>query len=570
MDVHANSAGAWIPFPCRCHYISHVVQRLHVLSGLQVLETRLQFGGVPQDLVPRHPCVADAGVGCGHVQHGEGVLGLDVAMSNTSFIYLDASFVEMVKPSSLVWVLLLSFAWGLKRPSGALLTCVLLILVGQFLISYNAVNFDVKGFFIVEFAAVMAAGRCVLIEVLLHGATLSRHLHTLEAIVLIMPGAALLLLLVLLLPYKSPVRVCSMFPDFCFPEASKHDYLSEADLLYYGWHTVKWKTTGILVLASGSLAFGLNLVEFVIINFSSALTLNVAGILKLVLVFAATTAAFNEPIALWQMAGLVCAMVGIIGYNWLNYMRAKSGCVATPKAARTGRYQELGEEFPDDVSVSAMDGLDISVHNADGAAGGNALQLVMTGGAGREMRELKDMEGGSEKGLVARTKRLIKKTGGLIKKKRGKDENGDERFTIGEYDDDDDDEYEMEDGEEVGNSRTGKGAAQSLLSKEEKEAHSADPSGGQHQASASKQQLAVSMKQTKQAEAEESRAAKEDSKNDSKKESKKGPAVAPPAVTPVETPASIGTAAGAPSPTKPAPLEEAKWSDDSEEETYVS
>ena len=158
--------------------------------------------------------------------------GIDIALSNTSFIYLNASFVEMVKPSSLVWVLALSISMNLRSPSWLLGLCVALMLVGQIFISYNATEFDMKGFTMVSAAAFMAAARCTLIEVMLHGNKLRRKLNSLEVMMYIMPGAGVILLLASFIPYKSCARVCKDFPLYCLEKTGPGSaFCSEAELL---------------------------------------------------------------------------------------------------------------------------------------------------------------------------------------------------------------------------------------------------------------------------------------------------------------------------------------------------
>eukprot|EP00898_Chlorokybus_atmophyticus_P008801 jgi/Chlat1/8922/Chrsp92S08218 len=252
--------------------------------------------------------------------------GFDIALSNTSFEYLDASFVEMLKPTSLVWILLLSFALGLKRPEVRLITTVCLMTFGQSLISANAVTFDWTGFTAVMLAAVMAAGRCVLIEVLLHGQKLARKLTSLETMVLIMPGAAGILAFATLIPYKRCSEFCHEgSAQFCIPEeAEKNNFCSEAELLVHGWGHVSASGVLLVVSIGAALAFALNFLELMLIGRTSALTLGVAGVLKIVLVTLISGRVFQERVTLWQVTGFLIALAGLLLYQYVQYQARMS------------------------------------------------------------------------------------------------------------------------------------------------------------------------------------------------------------------------------------------------------
>ena len=61
--------------------------------------------------------------------------GLDIALSNLSFLYVTVSFYTMVKPCSLVFTLLMAVMLRLEKPTPGLVSAVLAVFSGVFLAS---------------------------------------------------------------------------------------------------------------------------------------------------------------------------------------------------------------------------------------------------------------------------------------------------------------------------------------------------------------------------------------------------------------------------------------------------
>ena len=251
-------------------------------------------------------------------------LGTDIALTNTSFMYLQASFVEMVKPSSNILVFVASVALGLRKPALVTALTVLLMTLGQFLIDFSASRFDLKGFVIVMMAAAMGAARNVLIECRMHGTGVGiggrRKLNSLEMMQKVMPGAGAILLFVLLVPYKQTKRVCAEYPHFC-PPGDVGPFVSELQLVFQPpfWEAIV--PLGAAVIGGASLAFLLNMSEFLLYGIGlSALTMQSAGLVKLMLLFVATSEAFNEHINARQGVGIAMGMAGVAVYNVYTHL----------------------------------------------------------------------------------------------------------------------------------------------------------------------------------------------------------------------------------------------------------
>jgi len=245
-------------------------------------------------------------------------LGLEIALTNTSFVYLEASFVEMVKPLTLAWTLVLSFGMHLVKPSFKIGCTVLLMILGQVLITYQEAEFVLKGFVIVVLATVMAACRCVIVQLLLQGKRLKEKLNPLQAMAYIMPGAGVILLAAAFIPYKTADDLCSKYPHYCSVIPKGQTFVNEYQLLFWSAPLSGYSVTFMIVCLGACLAILLNLSEFFIIGRNSAMTLAIAGFAKLMILFIFTTMWLKESLTLGQLAGLGLALVGVWWYNKIS------------------------------------------------------------------------------------------------------------------------------------------------------------------------------------------------------------------------------------------------------------
>ena len=316
-------------------------------------------------------------------------IGTDIALTNTSFMYLDSSFIEMVKPSSNILVsacirkagcfargeegggtrgvarargltpdtlqvYVISVFMGLRGLNGWVIATVLLMMLGQVLIDFNATAFDMKGFVIVLMASTMSACRNVLVECMMQGHSLDRKMNSLELMTNVMPIAGAILFFSAFIPYKSRGRVCDEYSYLC-PEGDKA-FLSEMELLS-GMRERFVAFLGVILIGA-SMAFVLNLLEFMLLGRLSAMTMQSAGLVKLIFLFIATTTAFNEVISGRQVVGILLGALGVALYNLFNHWEQKQqtpreGAVELMAMARGVRAGQAYAKVEDDVEGGA-------------------------------------------------------------------------------------------------------------------------------------------------------------------------------------------------------------------------
>lgn len=89
--------------------------------------------------------------------------------SNQVYLYLNVAFIQMLKASGPIAVLIISSAWGLARPSAEKVATVVGIAVGVALASAGEVRFSWVGFVFQMAGIAFEAMRLVMIQILLSG-----------------------------------------------------------------------------------------------------------------------------------------------------------------------------------------------------------------------------------------------------------------------------------------------------------------------------------------------------------------------------------------------------------------
>lgn len=89
--------------------------------------------------------------------------------SNAAYLTLSVSYIQMLKAFMPVAVLFISFAFGLKQPSGTLIAIVTMISFGVATASYGEAEFVLSGFIAQVLAIAFESSRLVMVQVLLQG-----------------------------------------------------------------------------------------------------------------------------------------------------------------------------------------------------------------------------------------------------------------------------------------------------------------------------------------------------------------------------------------------------------------
>lgn len=209
--------------------------------------------------------------------------------SNLVYIYLSVPFIQMLKSASPVAVLFVSWLWGVADPDAKTVLNILVIVVGVALSSVGEIEFSWLGFLFQVSGTCFEAVRLVMIQVLLKGDDSSDPAHQMDPLVGLYyyaPVCALANLLVAI-----PVEALHFNPQHLYD-------------------------TGFLILLlNAAVAFILNFASVSLIGRTSGLVMTLTGILKNILLIAASLLIWRTDISLLQAIGYSIAVGGLVVYS---------------------------------------------------------------------------------------------------------------------------------------------------------------------------------------------------------------------------------------------------------------
>ena len=217
-------------------------------------------------------------------------------LGNLAYLYLEVSYIQMLKAGNVVLVFFVGCLLGTEKPLLTTLANSLWISLGLFVASYSEANFVLVGFLVLCFAC------------------------------LLLPFAII----------ELPRLQNRMQREGAFP-------------------VPVW-----MLLANASTALGLNLSVYALIGQTSALTMNVAGVVKDWLIIIMSAYLFGNLVSSMQVGGYLFAFLGVLYYNQQRVISKQREAEAA-KAAQADQGGDTGEE-----KKGLLDG--VLVANGDGNA----------------------------------------------------------------------------------------------------------------------------------------------------------------------------------------------------------
>lgn len=177
-----------------------------------------------------------------------------------------------------VAVLFISFAFGLKQPSGTLISIVCMISFGVATASYGEAEFRLIGFVAQVLAIAFESSRLVMVQVLLQGLKMDPLVS---------------------LYYFAPVCAALNFVLLIVTEGL------EPFLELY-------RLGPFILLTNAGVAFGLNITAVFLIGAASSLVLTLSGVIKDILLIVGSVIIFGSSITALQMFGYAVALGGLV------------------------------------------------------------------------------------------------------------------------------------------------------------------------------------------------------------------------------------------------------------------
>ncbi|KAJ9506998.1 hypothetical protein QJQ45_030354 [Haematococcus lacustris] len=214
-------------------------------------------------------------------------------LSNSSYLYLSVSFIQMTKSLMPGLVYASGVALGTEKYSQGTTLNMLLIAFGVLVCAYGEVNLVVKGLIQQLTALCFEALRLTMVQVLINSKGL--NMNPLQSLYYVSPAC----LLCLLVPFCEFGCSLSMPGPF---SVELHNMTKRND----------WTFNPSVMLANAMTAFILNLAVFMLIGKTSALTMNIAGVIKDWMLIFFSFYLFRAPVTWINLLGygFCCSGVG--------------------------------------------------------------------------------------------------------------------------------------------------------------------------------------------------------------------------------------------------------------------
>jgi drug/metabolite transporter (DMT)-like permease len=213
--------------------------------------------------------------------------------SNSAYIYLSVSFIQMLKALMPVAVYSIGVLFKKETFRSASMLNMLSISFGVAIAAYGEARFDVRGVALQLAAVAFEATRLVLIQILLTSKGISLNPIT-------------------SLYYVAPCCLCFLLVPWIFVELPRLRAVGtfQPDFFIFGTNSL--------------CAFALNLAVFLLVGKTSALTMNVAGVVKDWLLIAFSWSVIRDTVTPINLFGYGIAFLGVAYYNHIKLQALKA------------------------------------------------------------------------------------------------------------------------------------------------------------------------------------------------------------------------------------------------------
>ncbi|KAJ3783424.1 TPT-domain-containing protein [Lentinula aff. detonsa] len=202
-------------------------------------------------------------------------------LSNTAYLYLSVSYIQMLKAFNAVAVLLVSWTFRISEPNRKLALIVLMISSGVAVASGGELKFNMFGFIVQAASVGFEAARLVMIEILLHGLKMDPLVS---------------------LHYYAPVCAFLNLAALPFTEGLAPFF----ELARIG---------PFILITNAAVAFLLNVAAVFLVGAASGLVLTLTGVFKDILLITGSTLIFGSTVTAIQVFGYSVALGGLVMFK---------------------------------------------------------------------------------------------------------------------------------------------------------------------------------------------------------------------------------------------------------------
>jgi len=212
------------------------------------------------------------------------MFSLSLICGNVTYLYLSVSFIQMLKATTPVAVLIASWTMGVSPPNMKTLGNVSFIVLGVIIASYGEIKFVMIGFLFQLAGIAFEATRLVMVQKLLSSAEFK--MDPLVSLYYFAPACAVM---------NGIVSLFVEVPHMTWAEVEKVGYF--------------------VLLLNALIAFALNVSVVFLIGRTSGLVMTLCGVLKDILLVVASMMIFRDPVSPLQFVGYSIALGGLVYYK---------------------------------------------------------------------------------------------------------------------------------------------------------------------------------------------------------------------------------------------------------------
>lgn len=249
---------------------------------------------------------------------------LDIGLSNWSFEFITISLYTMTKSSSVIFILFFAILFKLENLSSSVLVIVILISSGLFMFTYQSTQFHLTGFILVLSASALSGLRWTLAQLVMQRKDIGLS-NPIDMVYYIQPW-----MIASLIPLVLWIEIIPLFQDGLVVYASNLEHASESlvssvtlisndspagRIIASSSDTAANEKyilmTAGYILAGSFLAFLMELSEYLLLTFTSSLTLSIAGIFKEVFTLFLAYEVNGDSMTWINLLGLIVCLIGI-------------------------------------------------------------------------------------------------------------------------------------------------------------------------------------------------------------------------------------------------------------------
>ncbi|KAH9419416.1 hypothetical protein DERP_010628 [Dermatophagoides pteronyssinus] len=227
---------------------------------------------------------------------------LDIGFSNWSFEFITISLYTMTKSTCIIFILAFALLLDLEKKRLSLIIVVSLISIGLFMFTYKSTQFQLNGFLLVLSASMLSGLRWTLSQKLMQRKESSLS-HPIDMMYHIQPwmiiGLLPLAFIFEILPSINYIDYDDHHPSTTL---NKNDFPT-LEMIPDFWHQI---------MIGSFLAFLMEFSEYLLLTFTSSLTLSLAGIFKEIFTLYLAVNFNGDQMSLTNFIGLIVCLLGII------------------------------------------------------------------------------------------------------------------------------------------------------------------------------------------------------------------------------------------------------------------